>query len=271
MKKLLLLTSFLLMVPGVALGQFTRNWNVAYEATPADTDLVSGGDDRIRDLKLDIRERMETQHYYGDGTHDTAVHREGSAWALTHATDCTAVAITADHDDGRLCYEIDGGRMWIIESGAWVELRATPLNSIILWDELTDGDENCDGVTTAGDCPCGYEEIDAFRGLTIRGADSAGAELNIPDSAGESCVGDGSANDPPCVTQAGRYDDTITTVQMPGHTHDVPHFDGGGLADVIRSGDSGAAPGAPDEATTSTGGDDDHYHPFRTVLFCRKT
>lgn len=38
---------------------FTRTWNTAYEALPADGDLAREGAARIRDLKEDIRERME--------------------------------------------------------------------------------------------------------------------------------------------------------------------------------------------------------------------
>jgi hypothetical protein len=43
---------------------YTRVWNAAYEATPAGSDPVGQGDDRIRDLKVDIRERMQRDHYF---------------------------------------------------------------------------------------------------------------------------------------------------------------------------------------------------------------
>ena len=33
---------------------YTRTWDAAYEAYPAATDLVSEGDDRIRNFKTDI-------------------------------------------------------------------------------------------------------------------------------------------------------------------------------------------------------------------------
>ena len=41
----------------------TRDWNVSYEGTPSDISNVSSGDDRVRDLKTDIRERIDVDHY----------------------------------------------------------------------------------------------------------------------------------------------------------------------------------------------------------------
>ena len=42
---------------------FTNTWNAANEASPAAGDAISGGAEAIRDLKLDIRERMAKDHY----------------------------------------------------------------------------------------------------------------------------------------------------------------------------------------------------------------
>ena len=39
---------------------YERTWNIAYEATPAGTDQRNIVDDRIRELKVDVRERMES-------------------------------------------------------------------------------------------------------------------------------------------------------------------------------------------------------------------
>ena len=43
---------------------YTQTWNAAFEATPAAGDNISEGDDRIRELKVDIRERMAKDHYF---------------------------------------------------------------------------------------------------------------------------------------------------------------------------------------------------------------
>ncbi len=42
---------------------YTDTWNSAFEALPADANAVSEGADRIRDLKLAIRERLAKDHY----------------------------------------------------------------------------------------------------------------------------------------------------------------------------------------------------------------
>ena len=46
----------------------TTTWNSSFEATPAGTDAVSGGDDRIRELKIAIRQNLhEGKLLYVDG------------------------------------------------------------------------------------------------------------------------------------------------------------------------------------------------------------
>lgn len=49
----------------------TRAWN---EASPAGTDLVSSLDNRIRDIEVDIRERLELEHYWNDSQTDDGKH-----------------------------------------------------------------------------------------------------------------------------------------------------------------------------------------------------
>jgi len=57
----------------------TNDWN---EASPAGTDLISNGDNEIRQMKLDIRERMSVNHYWNvskemDGWHTSISQRLG--------------------------------------------------------------------------------------------------------------------------------------------------------------------------------------------------
>ena len=42
---------------------YTTTWDAANEAAPANTDVVSSGDDKIRELKVSIRERIAKDHY----------------------------------------------------------------------------------------------------------------------------------------------------------------------------------------------------------------
>ena len=52
---------------------FSRTWNAAYEAQPADTEDVSLGATRIRNLKEDINERLSIDHSW-DGDGDDGEH-----------------------------------------------------------------------------------------------------------------------------------------------------------------------------------------------------
>lgn len=65
---------------------YTRTWNAANEASPADSDDRSAGAEKIRHLKVDIRERMEKDHYMdiagadaAHGEHKQVTLRSGAA------------------------------------------------------------------------------------------------------------------------------------------------------------------------------------------------
>lgn len=43
---------------------YTDTWNAAFEASPADSDNVSEGAERMRDLKVAVSERLDEDHYF---------------------------------------------------------------------------------------------------------------------------------------------------------------------------------------------------------------
>lgn len=49
---------------------FTDTWNSAFESVPADTEAVSQGAERIRDLKVAISERMSVAHFWDGDSND---------------------------------------------------------------------------------------------------------------------------------------------------------------------------------------------------------
>lgn len=53
---------------------FTRTWNAGYESSPANTQAASQGAQRIRELKLDVRERLAVDHIFGDGSANEGYH-----------------------------------------------------------------------------------------------------------------------------------------------------------------------------------------------------
>lgn len=71
---------------------FTDTWNVSYEAIPADNEDIDLGANRIRDLKVAVRERLAVDHSWaGDANDGLHLHCEfvpqGGAPALVNAAD----------------------------------------------------------------------------------------------------------------------------------------------------------------------------------------
>jgi hypothetical protein len=151
-----------------------------------------------------------------------------------------------------------------------------PIGAIILWDQAA----GCDNVM--GKCPCGFEEETAFRGMTIRGADTGNFFPGIPNEPG------GFQGTP---EGTGAYGDQLTIAEMPAHDHpgSGTSVDGEHQHAIKRSGAQGgpivdaggnnntadmltqpAGDHSHDVTVTLQGGAASHYHPFRTVLFCRK-
>ncbi|MEX2205209.1 MAG: hypothetical protein WEF50_03170 [Myxococcota bacterium] len=133
-----------------------------------------------------------------------------------------------------------------------------PAGAIILWDQ-------------SNTCPTGFAEALEFRKVTIRGADTAPtpASVAIPDSAGTSCGPYSAFNGDPTAcgaTNQFRYNDNMEIQELVSHSHTISHNTGtGSLMEFVSAGVTPAT-----ISTNNTGGDEAHYHPFRTVLFCRK-
>jgi hypothetical protein len=79
MKRFIAYLLFSCLFAGVSWGQ-ALPWSAAFEADPAVNDPVSEGDDRIREMKENIRYRDEVEHWYGPtgAVGDNGVHRDGS-------------------------------------------------------------------------------------------------------------------------------------------------------------------------------------------------
>jgi hypothetical protein len=90
---------------------FTRPWGNPYEASPGARTSPALGDDQIRNLKVDVRERMDREHQFDPATEELAkqgLHKAGSAMPFIQATEpLTRMDNTAFHED------YDVGRMWI--------------------------------------------------------------------------------------------------------------------------------------------------------------
>lgn len=125
---------WLLLSPFLIVFLLGVTWNASFEAQPANTDLASEGDDRIRELKVEVRDRMEEEHCIGSGgsgcASDTGFHRSGSAKPFYTSTDPTALSNPAATALG----VNDGGRLWIDIQGPDGVLATADDNTLQFWD-----------------------------------------------------------------------------------------------------------------------------------------
>lgn len=275
-------------------------WNNAWETTPGDAGLLSDLDTNFFDFKGEVRKRLDAEHdfsTFSPDTNDTGRQLEGSARAFM----TTAAPANLGHNDFQGSPALDNGRLWVdsdgggassiddnqlfVQDGAapakWEGVNATgtiPLGMIMLWDRTDpgggtlNGDENCDGVTAVGECPCGFLRAPEFDNLTIRGADVDAASADIPNIVGVDCDETyGGGEDGECgAPAAGAYNEILEINELADHTHILEKLNtfSNGLDPAGWDSTAGAddATGIVDNATINT----EHYHPFRTVLFCRK-
>jgi hypothetical protein len=151
---------------------YTNSWD---EASPAGSSALSSGDDAIRQLKLDVRERLNTDHYYpATDVANTGYHRQVT---LPEGADPASVAnagIAYTKDvSGRteLFYEDDTGAKLQLTSAGLLRLaaastsdvdnRLVPVGAIILWDGAI--------------CPTGWTRVSALDGKFLVGDTSYNA------------------------------------------------------------------------------------------------
>ena len=92
---------------------FSNDWNSAFEATPSGTESLTSGDDRIRELKVAIRETFEVEHGAMDGSDTRGVHTPGKFGVVYRGTaDQISVYLSSNTPpDGALFYETDTGKL----------------------------------------------------------------------------------------------------------------------------------------------------------------
>jgi len=168
-----------MLVPGLLFGAAIV-WNSSYEATPASSDPVAQGDDRLREAHEAIRARSEVEHWWGgnSGADDNGLHRVGSGrcYVATGTGPTILIDSRADYDNtggagettlqdsatnsgGAIADDVGHGRCWIDTDGA-DDVAGTDddnqLNFFLgvagdsngAWTAVTDG--SIGGLTAAG-------------------------------------------------------------------------------------------------------------------------
>lgn len=83
------------------------------ESTPADTESLSQGDDRIRSLKTSLRQGLSAEHTWPSAGGDAGIHLLGSARAYVGSQSL----VSSSGTDGRLMWASDSSRFFHVGSG----------------------------------------------------------------------------------------------------------------------------------------------------------
>jgi hypothetical protein len=155
----------------------TDTWNVAFEAVPADTDDISGGADKIRDLKLAVRERMSKDHYFliggtdaDHGEHNKVTLRVQSAKPTAEGSKGYLYAKDVDAK-GELFYEDEDGDEIQLTAAGVLKETANPVKA------------------TNEDIDTGTDDAKFATALSLAG--SKNVPHVVPSTAGKVMVSDG--------------------------------------------------------------------------------
>lgn len=109
------------------------SWTVSWEATPAGADSPALGDDHIRDVKLEVRSRLDQEHMIlNTASSGESIHRAGSARVYFQAGEPTlrADGVTSldSNDDGRLWVDSNNDNTLTVYDGSAAAFEAVTVN-----------------------------------------------------------------------------------------------------------------------------------------------
>lgn len=164
----------------------TQTWNAAYEALPADTNAISEGALRIRNLKRDTRERLELDHSW-DGDNDDGLHKKVTLLESSTPSTVTdaGVVFSKDLSGTTELHYVDsaGNEVQITSSGV---LEAFPTGTRMLfqqaspptgWTSQTTYDNRAIRIVKDGDYTAPLTFTNGY--TTIFGSGKATASANV--------------------------------------------------------------------------------------------
>lgn len=255
-------------------------FNHTYDTdTPVGTDAPSVIDDRIREVKDAVQERADVDHYWkktGSQVSDTAVgqHRQIEFYepisTPTHAAN--KVFIYSKDVGGKAEVHIldeDGNEIQVTNAG---ELKIIPPGLInpFAGSSAPAGWLLCNGAAVSRTT---YADLFGEIGTTF-GVGNGTTTFNLPDLVGRVPVGTDSSgtrisanND--LAESDGSEDHTLTTAEMPAHTHIYTYHTGGAVMGLEQGTDHGVAP----QNTGSAGGGGAHNNlqPYLVLNYIIKT
>lgn len=228
---------------------FTRTWNTAYEAQPADNENISLGAGRIRDLKADIQERLEVDHHHAGDANDGA-HKKITLFTPLGADPAT-VANTGFLYTKDVNAQVE--LFWKDEAGNVVQLTEVgqlkeiplPVGTVQNYIGtsaptgwlLFNGDTIGSAASGADQASDDYEElfelfwnsmanseaaVSSGRGASAQADWDANKTLTMPDPSGRAVIGSGTGSGLTARTHGdvgGEEEHLLTVAEMPQHQH----------------------------------------------------
>lgn len=219
---------------------FTRTWNGSYEASPANTQAASQGAQRIRELKLDLRERLAVDHIFGDGSANEGYHNvihlpeQGSDpggvanYGVVYTKDVSTITELFYRDSAGTVTQITRNGSVLSRFVGEIVAHASTSTPV--------GFLPCDGAAVSRTT---YSALFAVIG-TIWGAGDGSTTFNVPNLARRTMVGKGGTGSGTLGNAVGNTGGA-ETVNL-AHTHSV-NFASGGLASGVEAQALGQSPG----------------------------
>lgn len=107
----------------MALGGSNLSWD---ENTPAGSESVGLGDDRIRSMKTSVRNALDSEHVFSSSGGTAGQHRAGSARAFYGIQSTVSASDTSNVADGRMMIASDSSKLFGVNSLGTVMLGAGP-------------------------------------------------------------------------------------------------------------------------------------------------
>ncbi len=196
---------------------FAREWDVTYEAQPPGSQAANQMDTRLQEVKVDVRERMEVEHYMDYGGTEPEVD---GVHMFPAKTLTTRDAIT-DPKTGQMVVRSDTRSIDIYDGSDWIEFMAWKTGDMKMaaYDDATQpGWVKADGTSYLRTGI--YANLYALIGIEYGSVD--GTHFNVPDMSGKMPIGidSGDADFDAMGETGGDKTKTIAEANLPAHTHD---------------------------------------------------
>ncbi|MFH0809720.1 MAG: right-handed parallel beta-helix repeat-containing protein [Pseudomonadota bacterium] len=135
--KRLLLIMLVMLTPAVAWA-WSNQWNLS---TPAGTESPVLGDDRIREMKVALHERLNREHTLSEGTEDddSGKHKPGSA-GVCFSGDTAAIDALETGHEGAIAWDTGSGLLKRSTGSAWEALLHKDSVSVTEFGAIPDDD-----------------------------------------------------------------------------------------------------------------------------------